>query len=336
MRALVFKGPWEMVVEDRPEPELDAGDCLIEIIATGICGSDLHGYRGHNTRRQPGQVMGHETVGRVLEDRTGAHPTGTIVTVNPVLGCGRCPACADGTPQRCPGRRIIGVQSDISSAFAERMRVPARNLVELPASMPADIGALVEPLAVGYHAAQRAGITENDSVYVVGGGPIGQAAALAARRLGSHRVVVAELDAGKRDLVALLGFIPINPTSESKADVVTVLGGPATVVVDAVGTSLTLQSALDISAVGARIVLVGMGASRVEIAAYAVSTAERTIFGTFAYDNAAFRETAIWAGEHAAWLEPLIEARVSLEEAPEAFRSLAVGELKASKVLVRP
>src|SRR5215470_7851618 len=71
MRALVFHGPWEMTVEDRPEPQPADGDTLLEIVATGICGSDLHGYTGENGRRFPGQIMGHETVGRVLADPTG-------------------------------------------------------------------------------------------------------------------------------------------------------------------------------------------------------------------------------------------------------------------------
>ncbi len=336
MRALVFNGPWEMAVEDRPEPQLGDGDTLLEIIATGICGSDLHGYTGETGRRHPGQVMGHETVGRVLEDRTGTHTAGTVVTVNPVLGCGHCPACAAGASQRCPQRRVIGVQPDISAAFAERMVAPSRNVLPLPDGTPPDIGSLVEPLAVGYHAVQRAAVSLDDAVFVVGGGPIGQAAALAARRLGSSRVVVAELDAARRDLVTRLGFSTVDPAKMSAAEITATLGGPAAVVVDAVGTSRTLQSAFDTSVPGARIVLVGMGAPRVEIPAYAISTEEREVFGSFAYDEAAFRDTVHWAATNAADLERLIEGRVELDEAPETFRALAAGESTGGKVLVQP
>ncbi len=336
MRALVFHRPWEMAVEDRPEPEPGPSDCLLEIIATGICGSDLHGYTGENGRRHPGQVMGHETVARVLDDRTGTHVTGGIVTVNPVIGCGHCPACAAGAAQRCPDRKVIGVRADISSAFAERMVAPTHNVVPLPAGTPADVGSLVEPLAVGHHAVQRADLTGDDTVLVVGGGPIGQAAALAARRLGGTTVVVAELDAVRSDLLTRLGFDTADPATQSTDEIMAVLGGRASVVVDAVGTSRTLQTALDTSALGARIVLVGMAVPRVEISAYAVSTEERTILGSFSYDEAGFRETAEWASAHAAELEPLVDARVDLAEAPETFRSLANGELRASKVLVYP
>jgi threonine dehydrogenase-like Zn-dependent dehydrogenase len=336
MRALVFHGPWQMSVEDLPEPEPAADETLLDIIATGICGSDLHGYTGETGRRHPGQVMGHETVGRVLEDRTGSYEPDTVVTVNPVIGCRRCTACMAGMPQRCPERRVIGVQPEIRAAFAERMVAPTRNVVPLADDSPADVGSLVEPLAVGYHALQRADLKRDDTVYVVGGGPIGQAVALAARRLGSSTIVVGELDAGRRDLISRLGFTTVDPVEQSADEIRAALGGSATVVVDAVGTTRTLESALEICSLGGRIVLVGMESPRVEIAAYALSTAERSVLGSFAYDEAAFRETAEWAAANASDLQRLIGARVALDEAPATFQALATGTMKVSKVLVHP
>ena len=336
MRALVFHGPRDMTVEDRPEPEPGPDDTLLAIIATGICGSDLHGYTGETGRRHPGQIMGHETVARVLDDRTGAHDPGTLVTVNPVLGCRRCPACIAGTAQLCPSRRVIGVQADISAAFAERMVAPARNLVRLPEGTPPDIGGLVEPLAVGYHACQRGGLTDTDTLYIIGGGPIGQAAAIAARRIGAAAPVVAEIDPARRALLSRLGFATANPNIQTIDDIRALLGTAPTVVIDAVGATQTLQSALDIAALGARIVLVGMAAPRLDLAAYALSTGERCLVGSFSYDDAAFRDTATWASAHAADLAPLIEARVDLDDAPETFRALAEGTLTAGKVLVYP
>jgi threonine dehydrogenase-like Zn-dependent dehydrogenase len=280
--------------------------------------------------------MGHETVARVLEDRTGTHRPGTLVTVNPVLGCRRCPACIAGTAQRCPTRRVIGVNADISAAFAERMVAPTRNLVRLSEGTPPDIGSLVEPLAVGYHACQRGGLTDRDTLYILGGGPIGQAAAIAARRLGAAAPVVAELDPARRGLLNRLGFATADPNLQTTDDIRALLGAAPTVVIDAVGATQTLQSALDIAALGARIVLVGMATPRLDLAAYALSTGERCLVGSFSYDDAAFRDTATWASAHATDLAPLIEARVDLDKAPETFRALAEGTLTAGKVLVYP
>jgi threonine dehydrogenase-like Zn-dependent dehydrogenase len=222
---------------------------------------------------------------------------------------------------------VIGVARELSAAFAERMVAPSHNLVPLPDGIPAELGSLVEPLAVGLHAAGRAEITAADVVLVIGGGPIGQAAALAARRLGARAIQVAEPEPQRRDLVSRLGFA----TTAGPVD-----GPPADVVIDAVGTAQTLQTAFDVSTLGARIVLVGMGAPRVEVNAYAISTEERTVLGSFSYSEAEFRDTAEWVGAHAADLGVLVDARVNLDDAPEMFRALAAKELAASKVLVYP
>lgn len=339
MRALVFHGPHDLTVEDRPDPKPAAGEVVLDVLATGICGSDLHGYTGENGRRHPGQVMGHETVARVgaLGPGVTGPAIGALVTVNPVIGCGRCEACLDGRTQQCPDRRVIGVDRTYSSAFAERMAVPAGNVIELPADLPAELGSLVEPLAVGWHAARRGAVRAEDAVLVIGGGPIGQAAALAAERAGSTRVLVSEPDAARRALVEHLGFATVDPRAEDlAAGAVTHLGRPADVVLDAVGSDGSLAGAVTASRRGAVVVLVGMGAPRVTVDAYAISTAERTLVGSFCYDVEEFRGTATWTGEQAARLAPLVEGRVDLDGAPAAFRDLAAGSLRASKVLVFP
>ncbi|HET7668428.1 MAG TPA: alcohol dehydrogenase catalytic domain-containing protein, partial [Mycobacterium sp.] len=195
MKALVLRGAYDIAVEDRPEPRPGEGEVVIEVIATGICGSDFHGYSGENGRRHPGQVMGHETVGRIDEigaDVAGFTP-GQLVTINPVMACGTCVACRDGQQQWCSRRKVLGVAPEIPAAFADRVAAPAKNIVVLPESMPAELGALVEPLAVGYHAVRRGGASAADRVLVIGGGPIGQACLLAARRLEVTKVAVSDV-----------------------------------------------------------------------------------------------------------------------------------------------
>ncbi|MGS2619657.1 zinc-dependent alcohol dehydrogenase [Micromonospora sp. LZ34] len=341
MRALVLRDFWDFTVEERPDPVPGPGEVLLRITATGICGSDLHGFTGENGRRVPGQVMGHETVGRVVavgpDSGTATLVRGQLVTVNPVLACGTCRHCAAGTEQACPQRRVIGVNAEISAAFAELMTVPVRNVVPLPESMPEEYGALVEPLAVGYHAARRGGCVADDRVLVIGGGPIGQACVLAARRIGATKTVVTEPSAPRRELIASLGIATLNPSSDDLADqVATMLDGPATLVLDAVGATGTLADAFACSDLGARIVLVGMASPQVELAAYRVSTDERTIVGSFTYSASEFQETARWVGTAPPELSRLIEARTNLDDAPAAFTSLALGDNTFSKILVFP
>jgi threonine dehydrogenase-like Zn-dependent dehydrogenase len=157
MRALVLRDFYDIAVEERPDPVPGSGQAVVEVIATGICGSDFHGYSGENGRRHPGQVMGHETVGRIYELGPDAEAlsVGQLVTVNPVMSCGECWACQSGQEQWCSRRVVLGVAPEIPAAFADRVAVPAANIVPLPEDMPEELGALVEPMAVGYHAVRR-------------------------------------------------------------------------------------------------------------------------------------------------------------------------------------
>ncbi len=341
MRVLVWNGPWDLTVEDREEPSPGPGDVLIRVAATGICGSDVHGFTGENGRRSPGQVMGHEMVGHVaavgadVASGHGIRP-GDTVTVNPLIACGRCGACAAGAEQSCPNRRVIGVNPDIVSAFAETLLAPATNVVVLPPEMPLEYGALVEPLSVGYHAARRGGCGAGDTVLVIGGGPIGQACILAAQRLGASRVAVTEPNPHRRAVAGSLGAVALDPVADGADAVTEALGGPATLVLDAVGSTSSFQDAVRCTGFGARVVLVGMNSPRIDLPAYSVSTEERTLIGSFCFSAADFRETAAWVGQAPEVLSRLIDGRVDMSGAPEAFAALASGTSAKSKVLVYP
>jgi threonine dehydrogenase-like Zn-dependent dehydrogenase len=339
MRALVLRGAYDIAVEERPDPQAGPGEVVVEVIATGICGSDFHGYSGENGRRHPGQVMGHETVGRIGELGSGVAglAVGQLVTVNPVMGCNDCAACASGQPQWCSRKVVLGVAPEISAAFADRVVVPASSIVSLPEEMPAELGALVEPLAVGYHAVRRGEATAEDRVLVIGGGPIGQACLLAARRMGVGNLALSDVSPSRRDLCAGLGAQVIDPSAGDLAGLVaTSLGGPATLVIDAVGVSRTVADAMTASGLGGRIVLVGMGSPQLDLAAYAVSTGERSLIGSFTYSPAEFAETAAWVGTIPDGIGSLIDGRVGWDGAPQSFDDLARGRSAASKILVFP
>jgi threonine dehydrogenase-like Zn-dependent dehydrogenase len=177
MRALRLEEFGRLAVVDVPEPVAGPGEIVIETVATGVCGSDIHGYTGHNGRRVPGQIMGHESVGRIHSLGEGvdaaAYPIGAPATVNPVVLSAAGRDRYRGREQHDPERSVLGVDPARLSAFASRFPVPAENVVVLPESMPIAYGALIEPLAVGLNGVRRAGLREGDSVLVIGGGPIG-------------------------------------------------------------------------------------------------------------------------------------------------------------------
>ena len=339
MRALVLRDFYDIAVEERPDPVPGSGQAVVEVIATGICGSDFHGYSGENGRRRPGQIMGHETVGRVRELGTDVAElkVGQLVTVNPVMSCHACPACLSGQEHWCSQRVVLGVAPEIPAAFADQVAVPAENLVPLPDDMPEELGALVEPMAVGYHAVRRGQPVPDDRLLVIGGGPIGQACLLAAQRLGVGALALSDVSASRRALCARLGAAVIDPAAGDLVDAVaSELGGPPTLVVDAVGISQTVADALAASSLGSRIVLVGMGSPQLNLAAYTLSTAERSLIGSFTYSAAEFADTAEWVGTVPEGIDALIDGRVGWDGAPQSFDDLARGRSRASKILVFP
>jgi len=339
MRALQLESFGRIVVVDLPEPEAAAGKIVIETIATGICGSDIHGYTGDNGRRIPGQVMGHETVGRIVAVGDGveasAYPLGALVTVNPVFLGDDARARFAGREQHAPDRSLLGVDPTIVSAFAERFAVPSQNVVVLPEGMPEEFGALVEPLAVGLNAVRRVGVSEGERVLVIGGGPIGQACVLAAFHEGASEVVVSEPNAGRRELCERLGATALDPRAAPLAEQLAALGGPVPVTVDAVGITESLADALSATSFGGRISLVGMGSPELSVAAYRISTEERSLVGSFTYSHETFVDCAKWVGEGDVRLEGLISERVGLEAADAMFTRLASVVDVPGKALVR-
>lgn len=340
MKALVLDDFGHMTVRERNKPRPVGDDVLIKIVATGICGSDIHGYTGENGRRVPGQIMGHESVGVVAECGPDAGSAdfapGDVVTFNPVV----VPA-ADldryaGREQHCPNKYVIGVAHDVVAAFAQYVTVPARNVVRLNDDMPVEYGALIEPIAVAVHAVRRVAVDKNSTVLILGGGPIGQSAILAARMEGATDIVVSEIDSGRRSLCERLGATVINPTAAPVHEQVReVFGDLASVAIDAVGIEQTVASALESVQFGGSVCLVGMGAPTFALSAFRVSTDERSLVGSFTYSARDFRDAAEWVTSGAAEIGELISRQVRLEEGPQAFADLARGDGTAGKVLVR-
>jgi threonine dehydrogenase-like Zn-dependent dehydrogenase len=336
MKALVLDEIGILRVHDKPMPQAGSGEMLLRVIAVGICGSDLHGYTGENGRRHPGQVMGHEAVAVVEVADPESRPdirVGENVTFNPVVGCGECDWCSAGDTQRCAGKYVIGVAPEIDAAMAEYIAVPSSSVVSVDKLVTPELGALVEPLAVGEHAVAGVDPTPTDSVWVIGAGPIGQAIVLALVRRGVQRVTVTDPSEARRAL--LRGFIDdvLEPEhADSHFDVV----GAPTIVFDAVGASVTAAAALSSSAAAATIVLVGMNAPQLQIPAYAVSVDERTLKGSFCYSQGDFLRVAQWIQETDVDLIALVDGRVGLDDAAAAFADLASGQSAASKILVVP
>ena len=181
MKALVYTQPNEMQVLDRPYPSLDPNEVVLKIESVGICGSDMHAFHGHDPRRKPGLVLGHEFAGTVADTSSPLFSNGQRVTGNPLITCGHCEYCLQGRNNLCANRTMVGMTRP--GAFAEYMSIPASSLIAIPEGLSLDAAALTEPAATAVHAinlsmrALQRPIQEC-RVLVLGGGAIGMLSAL--------------------------------------------------------------------------------------------------------------------------------------------------------------
>lgn len=338
MRALVLEKFGQLVVGDRPNPVPGDNEAVIGVVATGICGSDVHGFTGENGRRHPGQVMGHETVGRVvaLGSAVVGLTIGQPVTVNPVV----LPAAARkeyaGREQHCPDKYVIGVRPDLDAAFADLLLCPSDNVIPLSPDTPILLGALIEPLAVAIHAISRVEPQEGEKILIIGGGPIGQSIALALILSTGVKPLVAELDPARRELLEALGARTLDPQAAGFSGMVSrILGGAADVVIDAVGVNDTLTQAFNSSRLGSRICLVGMGSPELTIDAFRISIDERQILGSFTYSDDDFRYAARLIAKEPERASLLISRTIEPDEAHSAFEQATNATAPPGKTLVR-
>jgi 2-desacetyl-2-hydroxyethyl bacteriochlorophyllide A dehydrogenase len=318
----VLEGPGRLALRGAPAADPAPGEAVLEVVAAGICGSDLHGYVGVNARRPFGTVMGHEVVGRVVE---GAPAIGSTVAVWPILACGACRSCAAGRAHLCEARRLYGCTPELAGGFATTMTVPASSLVAVPDGVPPEWGALVEPLAVGHHAIALAGTGPGDRMAVIGGGAIGIAAAIAARRAGVEDLVVVEPMASRRDTLASLGLEAVAPEGAPRG---------IDIVVECVGHTRTVANALATSRDGGTIVCVGLADPEVPVPWASVVIEERRLVGSSAYTLDEFRAVAASLADGDVDFGRLIERRIRLDELAAAFDDYVAGRTTAIKTLV--
>ena len=330
MKALVYTAPNEVTYRDEPEPSRGPGEVLIGVDAVGICGSDMHAYHGHDPRRLPPLILGHELIGRILQ----GPGEGRRVTVNPLITCGRCEYCLQGRDNLCSNRTMIGMTR--AGGFAERLATAARSVIDIPQAMSVRAAALTEPAATALHAIDRAQRAlprplPEARVLVLGGGAIGLLCALLLARYGVRHITVAETNALRRAAVASATAASVHdpvadpPPPDASVDLV----------IDAVGAKSTRTRALAAVKPGGVVVHVGLADWASEIDMRKLTLAEITLIGTYTYSTSDLTAAALALHEGAfgdlAWVEER-----PLADGAAAFRDLHEGRCAAAKIVLRP
>ena len=340
MESLVWLGPREMKIQQTAIPEPRLGEVLIAVHAAGICGSELSGYLGQNSLRVPPLVMGHEAAGQVIQSTEGTFAdgsparTGTRVTFNPLVVCGECDRCRVGLTNLCRRRQLIGVHRP--GAFAQFVAVPAMQCHPLPDNLSETIASLTEPLACSLHAVRLAQARPEQSLLILGAGPIGLFALIAARAEGIQRVYISDLSESRLEVARQWGASETIHVGER--DVLTAIqditpGGVDTVI-DAVGATATRSQAVQAVVPGGNVVFIGLHDETSMLAANYLVRQEITVRGSFSYDQGDFKRAFDLLAQGLLntgtdWLEerPLASGATS-------FAELVDGQVAATKIVL--
>lgn len=274
MKALVYRGPGQKAVEDRPKPKIEApGDAVVKIIKTTICGTDLHILKGDVLTCKPGRILGHEGVGIVEETgpAVSAFKPGDRVLISCISACGRCDYCRRGMYSHCTtGGWILG--NEIDGTQAEYVRIPHADTSLYPIPDGADEEALVmlsDILPTGFECGVLNGkVAPGSTVAIVGSGPIGLAALLTAQFYSPAAIIMIDLDDSRLGVARQFGATAaINSADDKAAEAVRALTGGRGVdtAIEAVGIPATFELCQDIVAPGGVIANIGVHGKKVDL-----------------------------------------------------------------------
>ena len=285
MRAAVYHGKEDIRLEQIPEPSTPPGSVKVRVAANGLCGTDLHLFYGgaHPAMTLP-VVLGHEFGGEIVEIGEGVDDIGLDdqVAVEPLIPCGDCAQCGDGDYNLCGRLRVHGF-AGAQGGLAELCVAARGNVHRLPDGLTGREGALVEPLAVAYHAVHQAPL--GGSAAIFGAGPIGIGIFLTLQALGSGPLVVVEPSETRRRALGALGAEHIlDPGAGDAAGAIAdLVAGGVEVAFEAAGTGTALGSAIGATAPKGTVVVVATYEQPVTLGAGSLVQGERRLVGSSTY-----------------------------------------------------
>jgi len=280
MKTVVCQSPGDLQLVERPLPQAAEGEVLLRVRRIGLCGTDMHIFRGTQPFLQYPRVMGHELSGEVVSAPFGSElAPGDQVYVMPYLSCGACVACRQGKTNCCTNIQVLGVHRD--GGMAEYLALPERFVFKTD-GISLDDAAMLEFLAIGAHAVRRANVRTGQNVLVVGAGPIGIAAALFAQLQGGKVTV---LDAREDRLAFCRKALDVPHTvtvgAEDNARLSELTRGEFfDVVFDATGNVKAMERGLEFVAHGGTYVLVSIVPDRISFADPEFHKRETSLLGS--------------------------------------------------------
>ena len=337
MSAVYYRNPGEVEIRKVGIPVPQEDEALLKIIYSGICGSDIHVFRGIHLRNRPGTILCHEFVGEIVKappSNVQKFLKGSRVVVEPTLSCGSCDPCKKGRYNICSSRGIYGIDKD--GSLAEYMAVPISKLYLLPDEVDSVQAAFIEPLAAALHAVKLARLKDNSKVLVFGGGPIGALIALVCKTYGVGMVVVSEINPYRLKLIEGMQVETVNPEDQSLHDFLLnrTANGGVDIIFDAAGSQDTFTEAISLASPGGRIIVVSNPSKPITLDMLSVSNKELEIVGSRIYLAQDFKDAIKLIAQGGIDPTPLISRIFQIEESTAAF-DFASKDQNVMKVLIK-
>ena len=339
MKAAQLEDVKKFKITDIEKPTSDGNKVIIDIIKTGICGSDIHNW---DSGEPKGLIMGHEFTGKVVNpgSRTDLK-INDRVTALPISPCGHCEACETGNPQYCAETwtHAIGLSLDNPGGLTSTIAVRPDMVIKLPNNVTDEEGAMIEPTAVGLHAIHLADIKVGDKVLVVGGGIIGLVSAMFAKLEGAEFVAISETNQarGKKSVKLNVAdeFFDAKD-SNFLQNVFTKVPNGFDIVIDCSGNTKAVESELMTVKSGGTIILVGVSQKPIEFASVIAVMKELTIKGSIAYTKEEFKNCISLIANKKIDVMKFVDDIMPLTETQKAYERLTNGTDEAVKILIDP
>ncbi len=340
MKACVLKRPYVIEITEMERPRPRPREVLVRVKATGLCGSDLHAYRGTHKFRIPPIVSGHELAGVVEEAGSEVKllKRGDRVTVEPWTHCGRCEFCIAGRSNLCTDKVAMGTEL-WGGSFAEYVTAPEEVAYRLPENVSFEAGALIEPLAASMHAVRRAGTRPGERAVVFGAGTIGLSILLLLKASGIVGCLVTDIEDFNLDIAERLGAErTVNTKKSSLSDAVSEFtrGRGVDVAFVAAGAGRLVQDATQLLKRGGKIAVPAIFEGPLSIDMFPPVFGEHDILGSWSYTKKDFDIVIDLLSNGALDPIPLVTHRMPLEDAGRAFSIADKRSENAVKMLFLP
>lgn len=335
MKTVLIEKLFEIAVTDTGMPVPKEGEALLKVLYCGVCGADVASYTGNQPFTTYPRIPGHEFSAEIVsipENDRGLKP-GDIVTANPYFNCGTCYSCQRGFVNCCTDNQTMGVQRD--GSFREYIVMPVERIYDGKGLSAKEL-ALVEPFTISYHALHRAPVKQGDKVLVVGAGPIGLFALIAAKAQGAE-VYVADVLDGRLEKAMHFGATGVinSATSDIKEETMKITNGNGfDVCVEACGLSVTFLSCIECAAFAANIILIGNGKKETTFLHSILLKKELNVFGSRNSYASDFKAVIDLIASGEVNVLDMVSAVYPMERADEAFKALAENDGSLSKVLI--